>query len=174
MIIYGTSIASLFIFNKYICSCVRILIFFFIDEWWACDGGRAAAFTKVGKYEEAIGDCYEAIKLNPQYVVAYYRLGCAYYEQGKNLDAIREGFLKGSSVFHAFNVHSLILRVVLHLSLSLYIYMCVCMWLTWSFLICKLYDVVLELEPNNEDAIVCLQVYVCACLFNVQIYNLRN
>ncbi|KAK7328281.1 hypothetical protein VNO77_22384 [Canavalia gladiata] len=55
---------------------------------------RAAAFTKIGRYEAAIRDCYEAIKLKEGYVMAYYRIGCAYYEQGKNIEAIREGFLK--------------------------------------------------------------------------------
>ncbi|XP_020221967.1 uncharacterized protein LOC109804531 [Cajanus cajan] len=55
---------------------------------------RAAVLTKVGRFEDAIRDCYEAIKLKPGYVMAYYRIGCAYYEQGKNLEAIREGFLK--------------------------------------------------------------------------------
>lgn len=57
---------------------------------------RAAAYTKIGKYKEAISDCYEAIRLEPRQALAYYRLGCAFYEQGNTLPAIRHGFLKGT------------------------------------------------------------------------------
>ncbi|CAL0309562.1 unnamed protein product [Lupinus luteus] len=55
---------------------------------------RGAALTKVCKFWDATCDCYEAIRLEPRYVLAYYRLGCAYFESGKNIEAISEGFTK--------------------------------------------------------------------------------
>ncbi|CAL0309560.1 unnamed protein product [Lupinus luteus] len=56
---------------------------------------RGAALTKVCKFWDATCDCYEAIRLEPRYVLAYYLLGCAYFESGKNIEAIGEGFTKG-------------------------------------------------------------------------------
>ena len=50
---------------------------------------------KMGRFDDAIRDCREAIKLEPTYVLAYYRLGCVYYDQGRNIEVICEGFVKG-------------------------------------------------------------------------------
>lgn len=155
---------------------------------------RAAAFTEIGKFNEAINDCREAIKINPRYAMAFYRLGYAYYEQGKNLDAIREGFVKGSSlllphIHFLFITHNIIhirqfctnkkhpyqnesmslskfyfnsrpcLKEILHaphqphstITITKYLY---------DFIFA--YDIVLQLEPHNQAAKVCLWV----CLFN--------
>ncbi|OIV91536.1 hypothetical protein TanjilG_08948 [Lupinus angustifolius] len=53
-----------------------------------------AALTKVCQIWDATYDCYEAIRLEPRYMLAHYRLGCAYFESGKYIEAIREGFIK--------------------------------------------------------------------------------
>ncbi|KAF5740318.1 Tetratricopeptide repeat-like superfamily protein putative isoform 2 [Tripterygium wilfordii] len=55
---------------------------------------RAAAYTQIGKYAEAVRDCLKSIELDPNYSKAYSRLGLAYYAQGKFSDAIEKGFKK--------------------------------------------------------------------------------
>ncbi|XXG74103.1 hypothetical protein AAC387_Pa07g2907 [Persea americana] len=55
---------------------------------------RAAAYTQLQNYTEAIADCNRSIEIDPNYSKAYSRLGFAYYEQGEYSDAISKGFLK--------------------------------------------------------------------------------
>ncbi|KAG9135120.1 hypothetical protein Leryth_011609 [Lithospermum erythrorhizon] len=55
---------------------------------------RAAAYTQIHQYAEAIEDCLKAVKIDPNYSKAYSRLGFAYYAQGKYADAIEKGFSK--------------------------------------------------------------------------------
>ncbi|XP_059452159.1 uncharacterized protein LOC132182814 isoform X2 [Corylus avellana] len=55
---------------------------------------RAAAYTQIHNYTEAIRDCMKSIEINPNYSKAYSRLGLAYYAQGNYSDAINEGFKK--------------------------------------------------------------------------------
>ncbi|EPR79800.1 Tetratricopeptide repeat domain containing protein [Spraguea lophii 42_110] len=45
---------------------------------------RAAAYGKLKKIEEAIKDCEEAIKINPQFLKVYYRLAGFYSEIDKD------------------------------------------------------------------------------------------
>lgn len=56
---------------------------------------RAAAYTQIHKYTEAIRDCLKSIEIDPNYSKAYSRLGLAYYAQGNYSDAIEKGFNKG-------------------------------------------------------------------------------
>ncbi|KAL5558398.1 hypothetical protein UlMin_034609 [Ulmus minor] len=53
---------------------------------------RAAAYTQIKKYNEAIRDCHKSIAIDPNYSKAYSRLGLAYYAQGNYTDAIHKGF----------------------------------------------------------------------------------
>ncbi|CAN1235721.1 Small glutamine-rich tetratricopeptide repeat-containing protein beta [Linum perenne] len=55
---------------------------------------RAAAYTQVQKYAEAIRDCLKSIEIDPSYSKAYSRLGLVYYAQGNYRDAIDKGFKK--------------------------------------------------------------------------------
>ncbi|GFS40097.1 tetratricopeptide repeat (TPR)-like superfamily protein [Actinidia rufa] len=55
---------------------------------------RAAAYTQISQYAEAIRDCLKSIEINPSYSKAYSRLGFAYYAQGNYRDAINKGFMK--------------------------------------------------------------------------------
>ncbi|XVF64577.1 hypothetical protein PTKIN_Ptkin09bG0179900 [Pterospermum kingtungense] len=55
---------------------------------------RAAAYTQIHKYNEAIRDCLKSIEIDPNYSKAYSRLGLAYYAQGNYADAIEKGFRK--------------------------------------------------------------------------------
>ncbi|KAJ7959134.1 Small glutamine-rich tetratricopeptide repeat-containing protein [Quillaja saponaria] len=55
---------------------------------------RAAAYTQIHKYTEAIRDCFRSIEIDPNYSKAYSRLGLAYYAQGNYRDAIEKGFRK--------------------------------------------------------------------------------
>ncbi|CAK9142258.1 unnamed protein product [Ilex paraguariensis] len=55
---------------------------------------RAAAYTQIQQYTEAISDCLKSIDIDPNYSKAYSRLGFSYYAQGRYRDAIDEGFLK--------------------------------------------------------------------------------
>ncbi|XP_068663977.1 uncharacterized protein [Aristolochia californica] len=55
---------------------------------------RAAAYTQIHKYSEAIADCKKSIEIGPRYSKAYSRLGMAYYAQGNYRDAINLGYLK--------------------------------------------------------------------------------
>ncbi|KAH7524522.1 hypothetical protein FEM48_Zijuj06G0128400 [Ziziphus jujuba var. spinosa] len=59
---------------------------------------RAAAYTQVHKYTEAIRDCLKSIEIDPNYSKAYSRLGLAYYAQGNYRDAINKGFKKGVEI----------------------------------------------------------------------------
>lgn len=56
---------------------------------------RAAAYTQVSQYTEAIRDCLKSIEIDPAYGKAYSRLGFAYYARGNYRDAIDKGFMKG-------------------------------------------------------------------------------
>ncbi|KAL2974981.1 hypothetical protein AAZX31_14G133800 [Glycine max] len=55
---------------------------------------RAAAYTQINKYTEAIQDCLRSIEIDPNYTKAYSRLGLVYYAQGNYRDAIHKGFRK--------------------------------------------------------------------------------
>ncbi|KAJ6920035.1 small glutamine-rich tetratricopeptide repeat-containing protein alpha [Populus alba x Populus x berolinensis] len=55
---------------------------------------RAAAYTQIHKYTEAIRDCLKSAEIDPGYSKAYSRLGLAYYAQGNYRDAIDKGFKK--------------------------------------------------------------------------------
>ncbi|XP_042494696.1 small glutamine-rich tetratricopeptide repeat-containing protein-like [Macadamia integrifolia] len=55
---------------------------------------RAAAYTEIQKYTEAIRDCLKSIEIDQNYIKAYSRLGLAYYAQGNYRDAINKGFKK--------------------------------------------------------------------------------
>lgn len=52
---------------------------------------RAAAYSKLLKWEEAIADCNEGIKLDPNYSKAHSRLGTCYYNL-KNYDEALKSF----------------------------------------------------------------------------------
>ncbi|GLT85050.1 hypothetical protein SLE2022_032520 [Rubroshorea leprosula] len=55
---------------------------------------RAAAYTQIHEYNEAVRDCLKSIEIDPNYSKAYSRLGLAYYAQGNYSDAIEKGFKK--------------------------------------------------------------------------------
>lgn len=55
---------------------------------------RAAAYTQIRRYDEAVQDCLKSMQINPNYSKAYSRLGFAYHAQGKYRDAIDKGFMK--------------------------------------------------------------------------------
>lgn len=55
---------------------------------------RAAGYTQMNQYTEAIRDCYKSIEIDPNYSKAYSRLGFAYYAQGNYRDSIDKGFMK--------------------------------------------------------------------------------
>ncbi|KAL9315688.1 hypothetical protein ACSQ67_016689 [Phaseolus vulgaris] len=55
---------------------------------------RAAAYTQVNKYSEAILDCLRSIKIDSNYSKAYSRLGLVYYAQGNYREALDKGFRK--------------------------------------------------------------------------------
>ncbi|CAJ1971877.1 unnamed protein product [Sphenostylis stenocarpa] len=55
---------------------------------------RAAAYTQINKYAEAIQDCHKSIWIDPNYSKAFSRLGLIYYAQGNYRDAIDKGFRK--------------------------------------------------------------------------------
>lgn len=55
---------------------------------------RAAAYTQINKYGEAIRDSLKSIEIDPNYGKAYSRLGFAYYAMGNYRDAIDKGFSK--------------------------------------------------------------------------------
>ncbi|KAL9268266.1 Small glutamine-rich tetratricopeptide repeat-containing protein [Drosera capensis] len=59
---------------------------------------RAAAYTHLQKYKDAISDCLKAIEIDPNYSKAYSRLGHAYFAEGNYSDAINKGFVKGPSL----------------------------------------------------------------------------
>lgn len=66
-----------------------------LTEW--CMFFRAAAYTQIQKYSEALSDCLKSIEIDPNYVKAYSRLGLVYYAQGNYSDAIEKGFKRGLS-----------------------------------------------------------------------------
>jgi len=49
---------------------------------------RGAACNSIGRYQEAIEDYKQAIRINPDYAEAHYNLGVAYGELGRNQEAI--------------------------------------------------------------------------------------
>ncbi|KAL6208281.1 hypothetical protein ACLB2K_019232 [Fragaria x ananassa] len=53
---------------------------------------RAAAYTQIHKYAEAIRDCLVSIEIDPNYSKAYSRLGLAFYAVGSYREAIDQGF----------------------------------------------------------------------------------
>ncbi|PRQ26537.1 putative acetyltransferase A, auxiliary subunit [Rosa chinensis] len=55
---------------------------------------RAAAYTQIHKYAEAVRDCLQSIEIDPNYSKAYSRLGLAYYAVGNYREAIDKGFKK--------------------------------------------------------------------------------
>ncbi|KAJ4700675.1 small glutamine-rich tetratricopeptide repeat-containing protein [Melia azedarach] len=55
---------------------------------------RAAAYTQIHEYAEAIRDCLKSIDIDPNYCKAYSRLGLAYCAQGNYNDCIEKGFKK--------------------------------------------------------------------------------
>ncbi|KAG0483559.1 hypothetical protein HPP92_011643 [Vanilla planifolia] len=55
---------------------------------------RAAAYTQLEKYTEAVEDCLKSIEIDPGYSKAYSRLGLAYYNQGNYSEALDKGFLR--------------------------------------------------------------------------------
>ncbi|KAF8023642.1 hypothetical protein BT93_F0979 [Corymbia citriodora subsp. variegata] len=55
---------------------------------------RAAAYTQIGKYDDAIKDCHKSLEIDPNYSKAYSRLGTAYYALGNYADSIDKGFKK--------------------------------------------------------------------------------
>lgn len=55
---------------------------------------RAAAYTQLQRYSEAIEDCLKSIEIDPRYSKAYSRLGVAFYSQGNYIEALNQGFLK--------------------------------------------------------------------------------
>ncbi|CAI9115361.1 OLC1v1016249C1 [Oldenlandia corymbosa var. corymbosa] len=55
---------------------------------------RAAAYTQIACYQQAMRDCLKSIEIDPNYSKAYSRLGFVYYAQGRYRDAIDEGFIK--------------------------------------------------------------------------------
>ncbi|KAF1882212.1 hypothetical protein Lal_00038858 [Lupinus albus] len=91
---------------------------------------RGAALTKICKFWDSTFDCYEAIRLEPRYVLAYYRLGCAYFESGKYIEAIREGFIKGNSS----------LPYIIYIILPLHLFL-----------------ETLQLDPNNDDVLTSIE-----------------
>ncbi|WOL03542.1 small glutamine-rich tetratricopeptide repeat-containing protein [Canna indica] len=55
---------------------------------------RAAAYTNVKKYSEAVEDCLKSIEIDPNYSKAYSRLGSAYFAQGNYHDALEKGYIR--------------------------------------------------------------------------------
>nr|CAD1838744.1 unnamed protein product [Ananas comosus var. bracteatus] len=55
---------------------------------------RAAAYTLVQRYTEAIEDCLKSIEIDQNYSKAYSRLGSAYFAQGNYHDALFKGYLR--------------------------------------------------------------------------------
>lgn len=49
---------------------------------------RAAAYTKLNMYEEAIRDCEKGVALDPTYSKAYSRLGTCYFSKHRYADAL--------------------------------------------------------------------------------------
>lgn len=54
---------------------------------------RAAAYSKIGNYQQAIADCLDALSIDPSYSKAYGRLGLAYSSLQKHKEA-KESYQK--------------------------------------------------------------------------------
>lgn len=63
---------------------------------------RAAAYTQVHQYTEAIRDCLKSFEIDTGYRKAYSPLGLAYYAQGNYRDASDKEFKKGECRVHRF------------------------------------------------------------------------
>jgi len=55
---------------------------------------RAAAYTHMHMYDEAMADCRKAIQLKPDFSKAYSRLGTAHFQAGRYKEALEEGYRK--------------------------------------------------------------------------------
>lgn len=64
---------------------------------------RAAAYTQIHRYDEAIEDCLKSIEIDPNYSKAYSRLGSAYFAKGNYNDALNKGYLKALQLDPANN-----------------------------------------------------------------------
>uniref|UniRef100_A0A0D9WBI7 Uncharacterized protein n=1 Tax=Leersia perrieri TaxID=77586 RepID=A0A0D9WBI7_9ORYZ len=59
---------------------------------------RAAAYTLLNMFNEAVEDCLKSIEIDPNYSKAYSRLGSAYFALGNYHDALYKGYLKASEL----------------------------------------------------------------------------
>ncbi|KAF0895588.1 hypothetical protein E2562_013900 [Oryza meyeriana var. granulata] len=59
---------------------------------------RAAAYTLLNMFNEAVEDCLKSIEIDPNYSKAYSRLGSAYFALGNYRDALYKGYLKASEL----------------------------------------------------------------------------
>uniref|UniRef100_A0A0E0H830 Uncharacterized protein n=1 Tax=Oryza nivara TaxID=4536 RepID=A0A0E0H830_ORYNI len=59
---------------------------------------KAAAYTLLNMFNEAVEDCLKSIEIDPNYSKAYSRLGSAYFALGKYHDALYKGYLKASEL----------------------------------------------------------------------------
>jgi tetratricopeptide (TPR) repeat protein len=48
---------------------------------------RASAYVHTGKFDQAVSDCTEAIKIDPNYAMAFFTRGQAYVKLGKTKEA---------------------------------------------------------------------------------------
>ncbi|URE36347.1 40S ribosomal protein S10 [Musa troglodytarum] len=84
--------------------CIRMKLYSEAIELYTCAiaicekavyySNRAAAYTNIKKYSEAIEDCIKSIEIDPNYSKAYSRLGSAYFAQGNYRDALEKGYLR--------------------------------------------------------------------------------
>ncbi|OWM88426.1 hypothetical protein CDL15_Pgr003838 [Punica granatum] len=74
---------------------------------------RAAAFTEIKVYNEAIEDCLDAIHCDRHYWKAYSRLGALYYAIGRYSDAIKR-YKKGRHEIDPFFSITMDLRLGVH------------------------------------------------------------
>ncbi|KAJ8467330.1 hypothetical protein OPV22_029882 [Ensete ventricosum] len=84
--------------------CIRMKLYSEAIELYTCAiaicekaiyySNRAAAYTNVKKYSEAIEDCLKSIEIDPNYSKAYSRLGSAYFAQENYRDALEKGYLR--------------------------------------------------------------------------------
>ncbi|CAL9037722.1 unnamed protein product [Musa banksii] len=84
--------------------CIRMKLYSEAIELYTCAiaicekavyySNRAAAYTNIKKYSEAIEDCLKSIEIDPNYSKAYSRLGSAYFAQGNYRDALEKGYLR--------------------------------------------------------------------------------
>ncbi|KAL0314314.1 UNVERIFIED_CONTAM: Small glutamine-rich tetratricopeptide repeat-containing protein [Sesamum angustifolium] len=117
---------------------------------------RAAAYTQIHRYADAVQDCLKSIEINPNYSKAYSRLGFAYYAQGKYRDAIDKGFKKESFVispwdddtykYHAFALDGFVKKSQTHTSLQKG---GLCETVVTNGII--IFLAALQLDPNNDS-----------------------